>query len=73
VKRIDILYDGNQYSVGGRELDELTTTIADGIAGGAPFWLEVNFGEGRPQTALLMVTSATPIALLPTAVDDTAD
>jgi hypothetical protein len=73
VKRIDILYDGNQYSVGGRELDELKATIADGIAGGVPLWLEVNFGEGRPQTAYLMVTAATSIALLPTAIDESDD
>jgi hypothetical protein len=70
MKRIEILYDGNQYSVGGRELEELQATIAEGIAGGAPFWLEVNFGEGRPQRALLMITAATSLALLPTAIDD---
>lgn len=73
MKRIDILYDGNQYSVGGRELDELKATIAKGIAEGAPYWLEVNFGEGRPQSAFLMVTAATSITLLPTAVDENSD
>ena len=71
MKRIDIAYGGNSYSVGGRDFaefrDEITAHIADGSS---PFWLEVNQGEGEPRPTYLLITSATQLALTPIPGDD---
>lgn len=63
--RIDISYGGAQYSVGDRDLLELQQTIADGMLSSTPVWLQVNFGEGRPQPAFLLLTPGASIALIP--------
>lgn len=64
MKRIDIHYDGQTYSVGGRELGDLQREIIEGIAKGA-HWLVVNDGEGERRDANLLITPATTIALIP--------
>lgn len=65
MKRIDIVYGGEQYSVGGRELADLQREIATGLASNAPYWLEVNDGAGQERTAFLLITPAAQIALVP--------
>lgn len=64
MKRIDIIYGADRYSVGGREFDDLKREIQEGIASG-PLWLEVNEGEGAPRAAYLMLLPGVPIALIP--------
>lgn len=64
MKRIDIIYGGEHYSVGGRELDELREEITSGLSGGV-HWLEVNDGEGAPRAAFLVLTPGTPLAVIP--------
>lgn len=64
MKRIDIRYGGEHYSVGGRDPDELRAEIAAGLESGMA-WLEVNDGEGAPRTAYLILTPGTPIAVIP--------
>ncbi|QIG38662.1 hypothetical protein G5T42_03490 [Microbacterium sp. 4R-513] len=64
MKRIDVVYDGHTYSVGGVELEDLQQEIAEGVAGG-PHWLKVNEGEGDRRDALLLITPATSISLIP--------
>lgn len=64
MKRIDIAYGGQLYSVGGRSLREFQGEIERAIqAGGA--WVAVNDGEGAPREARLFVGPGTPIALIP--------
>lgn len=65
MKRINIRYDGAMYSVGGRELDDLQQEIAAAVSSTEPYWLEVNDGEGLPRPALLLITPAIALALLP--------
>ncbi|MFF2369121.1 hypothetical protein [Agromyces sp. NPDC058110] len=67
MKRIDIRYGGDQYSVGGRELVELVAEVEQGLAAGAPFWIVVNDGEGFRRDAHLLITAGTPIAFIPIA------
>lgn len=64
MKRIDIVYGGLQYSVGGRELDDVLREIATGLSAG-PGWLRVNSGEGEHREALLMLTPGVDLAVIP--------
>lgn len=64
MKRIDIVYGGEHYSVGGRDLAELRSEIEKGLRSGI-HWLEVNDGEGATRTAYLALTPGTPIAVVP--------
>lgn len=65
MKRINIRYGSEQYSVAGRDLDDLQAEIAAGIDSGRTFWLEVNDGSGVAQAAMLALTPGTAISLTP--------
>lgn len=66
MKRIDIRYDGEPYSIGDRELEGLIAEIEQGIAESPQgFWLEVNQGEGQPRPTFLRLTAHSDIALTP--------
>lgn len=64
MKRIDIVYGGEHYSVGGRELDDVLTEIETGLASGV-HWLTVNDGEGAPRWSHLLLTPGVPVAVIP--------
>jgi hypothetical protein len=65
MKRIDIHYGGRQYSIGGRDFDELRSEVVSGIAAEEPSWLVVNDGEGSPRPAYLLLHHGADIALIP--------
>ncbi len=65
MKRIDIVYGGRDYSVSGRELDDLQNEIESLLAGGAGHWLQVSIAGGEPQPTYLYLSPGTPIALVP--------
>ena len=69
MKRIDIFYGGEHYSVGGRRLEDLRAEIESGLAAGL-LWLEVNDGEGLMRPALLLVTPGVPLAIVPVPDED---
>ncbi len=73
MKRIDIIYGGEHYSVGGKDPEALMSEIRAGVAEGAT-WLSVNDGEGAPRQAFLLLTPGTPVAVIPIpdGVDDDA-
>lgn len=64
MKRIDVHYGGQTYSVGGRSLEEFKAEIDAGVASGG-HWLVVNDGEGERRDAHLLVTAASTLALVP--------
>jgi hypothetical protein len=64
MKRVDIQYDGEHYSIGGRDIDDVKREIADGMDSGSTFWLEVNSGEGRMRAASLALTPGVAIAVM---------
>lgn len=64
MKRIDIYYGGEHYSVGGRRLADLRNEIESGLASGT-HWLEVNDGEGTMRAAHLLITPGVPLAIVP--------
>lgn len=65
MKRINIRYGSEQYSVAGRELRDLQDEIAAGIDSGRTFWLQVNDGSGVAQLAVLAITPGIAISLTP--------
>ena len=64
MKRIHILYDGLQYSMGQEDYEGLKATIEEIIETGRPTWITVNQGEGSPRPAELLVGPTTAIALV---------
>jgi hypothetical protein len=65
VSRIVVHYGNNEYSLSGRDLQEVKAEIEDAVEAGRPLWLRVNYGEGTYRAADIFITAATPIALLP--------
>lgn len=71
VKRIDIYYGGEHYSVGGRELADLQSEVALGLSHGSA-WLAVNEGEGAPRTAYLLLSPGVPLTIVPVPAEEPA-
>ncbi|MCU1586352.1 MAG: hypothetical protein JWM49_2908 [Microbacteriaceae bacterium] len=65
MRRIVVHYGNNEYSLSGRDLEEVKAEIEDAVGAGRPLWLRVNHGEGTYRAADILITAATPIALLP--------
>lgn len=64
MKRIDIAYGGELYSIGGRDFDAVREEVTVGLESGH-HWLHVNDGAGAPRHAFLLLTPGVPIALIP--------
>ncbi|MFG6475002.1 hypothetical protein ACFXP7_01290 [Microbacterium sp. P06] len=70
MKRIDISYGGQSYSVGNRDIDDLLADILTRLAAAPAYWLEVNAGEGEPRSTQLLITAGVPLALTPIPGDE---
>ena len=70
MKRVNILYDGAQYSVGQADVEAIKAEIEQAHAAGRARWITVNFGEGRPQPADLLVGPGIPVSIVPIPADD---
>ena len=70
MKRINILYDGKQYSVSGRDVDELKEEIRAAVESAVPTWLEVNVGEGKYKRADILLTPGVTLAVIGIDADD---
>jgi hypothetical protein len=64
MKRIDIFYGGEHYSVGGVDFDALQSDIEAIIVRGGG-WLLVNDGEGEVREAYLYLSPGVSIAIVP--------
>ena len=64
MKRVDIVYGGAQYSLGGRSLESVQTEIETALESGKPYWLRVNSGGGRFEDAYLLIVPSIPFAIL---------
>ncbi|HSP53625.1 MAG TPA: hypothetical protein VLO00_12090 [Cryobacterium sp.] len=64
MNRVDIVYGGAQYSLGGRSLDSIQTEIETALGSGKPYWLRVNSGGGRFEDAYLLIVPGIPFAIL---------
>jgi hypothetical protein len=70
MKRVNIHYDGAQYSVGHADVEAIKQAIEEAHATGTARWIRVNFGEGRPQPADLLVGPGIPVSIIPIPSDD---
>lgn len=64
LKRINIRYGGDHYTMARTDLEVVKGEIESALAGGGSYWLHVNRGEGSFQQADLLITPGTPIALM---------
>ena len=64
MKRIDIHYGGELYSVGETSYEDLVDQIRQALENGHG-WLDVNDGEGAPRPAHLLIAPGVPISLIP--------
>ncbi len=65
MKRIDIYYGVDHYSVAGRDLDEVMEQIRAGVGSAEPVWMPVNLGEGTLRPASILLTPGVPITVVP--------
>jgi hypothetical protein len=70
MKRVHVLYGGNEFLIGDRDADEVEREIEAALASGRSGWLTVSYGEGRPTKCRLLLTSGVSVAVfqLPTDV-----
>ena len=73
LKRIEVHYGGDEYTISNRELSEVQAEIEAITASGQTGWLRVNYGQGSVQLALLAITAGTPIALMPEPSEDSSN
>jgi hypothetical protein len=64
MNRIDIVYGGRPYSLGGRSVESIQVEIDDALAVGIPYWLRVNSGEGRFEDAYLLIAPGISLSLV---------
>jgi len=64
MSRVDIVYDGRPYSLGARSLESVQVEIDTALATGIPYWLSVNAGEGRYESAMLLIATGIPVTLV---------
>lgn len=72
MKRIDVYYGGQHYSISGRDYDEVREEVLAAMAAG-PTWIRANIGEGRNVAADLLITPGVLLSLVPVedpAIDD---
>jgi hypothetical protein len=70
VKRINILYAGKQYSISGRDLEEVKEEIRSAVETAVPSWLEVNVGEGRYKRADILLSPGVDVTVIGIDADD---
>ncbi|MGR0220932.1 hypothetical protein [Agromyces sp. ZXT2-6] len=70
MKRVNIMYGGAQYSVGQADVEAIKAAIEEAFATNSPRWIRVNFGEGRPQPADVLVGPGIPVSIIPIPSDD---
>lgn len=64
MKRINLIYDGVPYAVGGVSLVDLKAEVQRIVASGSPEWLRVTCGEGRPQPVDILIQPGVGTALI---------
>ena len=64
MNRVDIVYGGGQYSLGGRSVESIQNEVETALESGKPYWLRVNSGGGRFEDAYLLIVPGIPFAIL---------
>lgn len=69
MKRIDLLYGGQRFSISGRDYDDVRTEILAAVAAGGA-WLTVNVGEGSALMGHILVTSGVSLTVVPVTTEE---
>ncbi|WP_382304280.1 hypothetical protein [Herbiconiux sp. UC225_62] len=64
MKRVNVFYGGQPYSIGYRTVESVQEEIESGLDVGGRTWLTVNYGEGQAQETKLLITPGVDIALV---------
>jgi hypothetical protein len=64
VKRTVVTYGGARYTIANEDTETVRARIDAGLRDRPFMWLEVNHGDGRATPALLLVSPATPVAII---------
>jgi len=70
MKRINLIYQGQLYTMADRAITSVEEEVASIIASGQPGWLDVNSGEGTARPARLLITSSVSLTLVPIDPDE---
>ncbi|NQX18327.1 hypothetical protein [Rathayibacter sp. VKM Ac-2857] len=70
MRRLDIVYNGTPYTVSDRTVDEFRAEVDAALASATPQWLTVNHGEGRVNSALILITPHTALTIITNEFDD---
>jgi hypothetical protein len=73
MKRVNIFYGGQPYSIGHRSVDDVQAEIDQGLDAHGRLWLSVNYGEGLLQKTRLLITAGVDIALVAVEIPDDDD
>jgi hypothetical protein len=61
--RVEVIYDGHDYSIGNRDATSVRDEIEEALRSGIPYWLEVQRGEGDYTPAHLLIAPGIPFAV----------
>ena len=64
MNRIEIVYGGRPYSIGGRSLDDFQAEVSAAAMNRTAYWLKANAHEGRVEDAYLLIAPGIPIAII---------
>ncbi|QHC68878.1 hypothetical protein GSU68_19370 (plasmid) [Rathayibacter sp. VKM Ac-2759] len=64
MKRIDLIYNGVAHTVSNRTVEEFRAEVDAALAAPTPQWLTVNYGEGRANTAQILITPYTALTII---------
>lgn len=64
MNRIEIVYGGRPYSIGGRSLEDFQHEVSQATLTSTAYWLKVNAHEGRVEDAYLLIAPGIPIAII---------
>jgi len=63
MKRVDVHYGGFAYTIPNATREAVQEQIMPALHGGAPLWLQVNYGSGSLLRTDLLITQSTVIGL----------
>jgi len=64
VKRTVLTYGGTQYTIANEDTETVQARIDAGLREHPFMWLQVNYGDGRATPAMLLISPATPVAII---------
>lgn len=64
MKRINVIYQGDAYSIADRAVDEVKAEIDRALESGRPHWMQVNHGEGLLRPTEILITAGVGIAIM---------